>query len=260
MASYLLVLLLYGYNAGGAACRGPEKCGCEADSFCNFDDGNTGFCEPCANFDTIAACYEDGLPKKGEEDCASCCPPHRPTSAPTVTAAPTPAPTTSAPSVSPAPTVTQAPTRFSGPTPWYVYAVLLTVFIAPASVVASAIFLIGCRNTEGRCRLCAAAATVPHVVFMAAWTCWVATFLCSHCSMSIIPMLWIMSAGATFVAICVTFHLVCKQPGDELPFHVAGFEFDSRATSTGDSRRSTAAGEAPVVYEGVVVSAAKDTA
>ena len=71
MASYLLLLLLYSYNAGGAACRGPEKCGCEADSFCNFDDGNTGFCEPCANFDTIAACYEDGLPKKGEEDCAS---------------------------------------------------------------------------------------------------------------------------------------------------------------------------------------------
>ena len=60
-------------------------------------------------------------------------------------------------------------------------------------------------------------------------------------------MLWIMSAGATFVAICVTFHLVCKQPGDELPFHVAGFEFDSRATSTADTRRSTAAGEAPVV-------------
>ena len=78
--------------------------------------------------------------------------------------------------------------------------------------------------------------------------------------MSIIPMLWIMSAGATFVAICVTFHLICKQPGDELPFSVAGFEFDSRATSTSDSRRSAAPGEAPVVYEGVVVSAAKDTA
>ena len=76
--------------------------------------------------------------------------------------------------------------------------------------------------------------------------------------MSIIPMLWLMSAGATFVAIVTTGWLVCKQPGDELPFSVAGFE--SRATSTSDTRRSTAAGEAPVVYEGVVVSAAKDTA
>ena len=253
MASYLLVLLLYSYNAGGAACRGPEKCGCEADSFCNFDDGNTGFCEPCANFDTIAACYEDGLPKKGEEDCASCCPPHRPTSAPTMTAAPTPAPTTSAPSVSPAPTVTQAPTRFSGPTPWYVYAVLLTVFIAPASVVASAIFLICCRNLEGRYRLCAAAASVPHIVVMAAWTCWIATFLCSHCSMSIIPMLWLMSAGATFVAFVVTGWLVCKQPGEELPFSVAGHKFG--ATITSDTRRSTAAGEAPVVSAAEVVVA-----
>ena len=244
MASYLVLLLLYSYIHGaGAACKGPQKCGCEADSFCNFDDGNTGFCEPCANFDTIAACYEDGLPKKGEEDCASCCPPHRPTSAPTMTAAPTPAPSTSAPSVSPAPTVTQAPTRFSGPTPWYVYAVLLTVFIAPASVVASAIFLICCRNLEGRCRLCAAAATVPHIVVMAAWTCWIATFLCSHCSMSIIPMLWLMSAGATFVAIVVTGWLVCKQPGEELPFSVAGYKFG--ATITSDTRRSTAAGEPP---------------
>jgi hypothetical protein len=68
-------------------------------------------------------------------------------------------------------------------------------------------------------------------------------------------MLWLMSAGATFVAICVTGWLVCKQPGEELPFSVAGYKFD--ATITSDTRRSTAAGEAPVVYEGVVVSAAK---
>ena len=222
MASYLLVLLLYSYiSGGGAACRGPEKCGCEADSFCNFDDGNTGFCEPCANFDTIAACYEDGLPKKGEEDCASCCPPHRPTSAPTVTAAPTPAPTTLAPTVSFAPTLTHVPTP--APTAPTNYWVLLTLVVAPASVVASAIFLIGCRNTQGRCRLCAAAATVPHIVAMAAWTCWVATFLCSGCSMSIIPLLWLMSAGATFVAACVTGWLVCKHPAEDepLPTHVS---------------------------------------
>ena len=78
---------------------------------------------------------------------------------------------------------------------------------------------------------------------MAAWTCFVATLMCSGCSMSIIPMLWFMSAGATFVAIFVTGWLVCKQPGEELPFSVAGYKFD--ATITSDTRRSTAAGEPP---------------
>ena len=253
MASYLLLLLLYSYTSGaGAVCRAPSACGCGEDKFCKFDDGDTGTCKSCSYYEKAKHCYDNDLPSAGEVDCEACCFRPSPTSAPTATAAPSAAPTTSAPSVSPAPTVTQAPTRFSGPTPWYVYAVLLTVFIAPASVVASAIFLIGCRNTEGRCRLCAAAATVPHVVAMAAWTCWVATFLCSHCSMSIIPMLWLMSAGATFVAIVVTGWLVCKQPGEELPFSVAGHKFG--ATITSDTRRSTAAGEAPVV------SAAKDTA
>ena len=246
MASYLLVLLLYSYiHGGGAECRAFTTCGCgdwgykEGKAFCDFEEDDGG-CVPCSDYKKAKHCSTDGLPSAGEADCVACC---FATSAPTVTAAPTPAPTTSAPSVSPAPTVTQAPTRFSGPTPWYVYAVLLTVFIAPASVVASAIFLIGCRNTEGRCRLCAAAASVPHIVVMAAWTCWIATFLCSHCSMSIIPMLWLMSAGATFVAIVVTGWLVCKQPGEELPFSVAGYKFD--ATITSDTRRSTAAGEPP---------------
>ena len=245
MASYLLLLLLYSYNAGaGAECRAFTTCGCdrwykEGKAFCDFDkaDGN---CVPCSDYKKAKHCSTDGLPSAGEADCVACC---FATPAPTATPAPSAVPTTSAPSVSPAPTVTQAPTRFSGPTPWYVYAVLLTVFIAPASVVASAIFLICCRNLEGRCRLVAAAATVPHIVVMAAWTCWIATFLCSHCSMSIIPMLWLMSAGATFVAFVVTGWLVCKQPGEELPFSVAGHKFG--ATITSDTRRSTAAGEPP---------------
>ena len=114
------------------------------------------------------------------------------------------------------------PCATSAPTAPTNYWVLLTLVVAPASVVASAIFLIGCRNTEGRCRLCAAAATVPHVVAMAAWTCWVATFLCSGCSMSIIPLLWLMSAGATFVAACVTGWLVCKHPAEDEPLPTHG--------------------------------------
>ena len=249
MASYLLVLLLYSYiHGGGAECRAFTTCGCgdwgykEGKAFCDFeeDDGN---CVPCSDYKKAKHCSTNGLPSAGEADCVACC---FATPAPTATPAPSAAPTTSAPSISPAPTVTHVPTP--APTAPTNYWVLLTLVVAPASVVASAIFLICCRNTEGRYRLCAAAASVPHIVVMAAWTCWIATFLCSHCSMSIIPMLWLMSAGATFVAIVVTGWLVCKQPGEELPFSVAGYKFG--ATITSDTRRSTAAGEAPVVVAG----------
>ncbi len=223
MASYLLVLLLYSYiHGGGAECRAFTTCGCgdrgykEGQAFCDFEEDDGG-CAPCSDYKKAKHCSTDGLPSAGEADCVACC---FATPAPTATPAPSAAPTTSAPSLSPMPTVTHVPTR--APTAPTNYWVLLTLVVAPASVVASAIFLIGCRNTKGRCRLCAAAATVPHIVAMAAWTCWVATFLCSHCSMSIIPLLWLMSAGATFVAACVTGWLVCKHPAEDepLPTHV----------------------------------------
>ena len=229
MASYLLLLLLYSYNAGAGACRAPSACGCGADKFCKFDDGDTGTCKSCSYYEKAKHCYENNLPSAGEIDCEACCFRPSPTSAPTATAAPTPAPTTKAPTLSPAPTVTHVPTRGpSGLNP-EVASTLLTLLIAPASVVASVSSLACCRNAQGRQRLGAAAATVPHVVAIAAWTCWVTYVLgkyaCSGCSMGspLLSLMWLMSAGAAFAALCTTGWLVCKHPAEDepLPTHVS---------------------------------------
>lgn len=50
-------------------------CGCEVDgeTFCNFDYGETGFCESCDDFDSVEHCYNDGLPDAGAEDCHNRC-------------------------------------------------------------------------------------------------------------------------------------------------------------------------------------------
>jgi len=42
-------------------------------SFCNFDYGSTGTCEPCSNFSERDNCFTDGLPLAGEDDCAQRC-------------------------------------------------------------------------------------------------------------------------------------------------------------------------------------------
>ena len=43
--------------------------------------------------------------------------------------------------------------------------------------------------------------------------------------------MWLMSSGAAFAAMVATGWLVCKQPGDELPFRVRGISsFEPRTT------------------------------
>jgi hypothetical protein len=54
----------------GAACPGCEASG---SSFCNFDDGATGFCESCTGFDSSSDCNNDGLPTAGAASCIQYC-------------------------------------------------------------------------------------------------------------------------------------------------------------------------------------------
>ena len=42
-------------------------------SFCNFDFGSTGTCEDCSEFSERDACFDDGLPMAGANDCAQRC-------------------------------------------------------------------------------------------------------------------------------------------------------------------------------------------
>jgi len=50
-------------------------CGCEEDrvSFCNYDYGESGFCESCRDFSNPVECFLDGLPRRGALDCAARC-------------------------------------------------------------------------------------------------------------------------------------------------------------------------------------------
>merc|ERR1719502_199072 len=45
---------------------------CE-DGFCNMDEGDGGFCEPCSFFESQDQCYNDGLPQAGADQCAERC-------------------------------------------------------------------------------------------------------------------------------------------------------------------------------------------
>jgi hypothetical protein len=46
---------------------------CHGKAFCNYDEGDHGFCESCEDFETSTSCFTDGLPHKGAQDCKDVC-------------------------------------------------------------------------------------------------------------------------------------------------------------------------------------------
>ena len=58
-----------------AAANTTGPCGCEAvgGTFCNYDYGDSGFCEPCSSRNTPTDCHSDGLPAAGAADCERWC-------------------------------------------------------------------------------------------------------------------------------------------------------------------------------------------
>jgi len=53
------------YCSSSVACRGS--------AFCNYDEGDHGFCESCKEFETSTSCFTDGLPHKGAQECKDVC-------------------------------------------------------------------------------------------------------------------------------------------------------------------------------------------
>jgi hypothetical protein len=55
--------------------NGSSVCGCEeyGVKFCNYDYGDTGFCEECNSYNTYQDCSETGLPEAGINDCVLNC-------------------------------------------------------------------------------------------------------------------------------------------------------------------------------------------
>lgn len=43
------------------------------EGFCNMDEVDWGWCEPCSFFESREQCYNDGLPQSGADECASTC-------------------------------------------------------------------------------------------------------------------------------------------------------------------------------------------
>jgi len=52
----------------------PYSKDCETGWFCNFDFGETGFCESCGNFPTPNDCIKTGfIDQKGTQECFDVC-------------------------------------------------------------------------------------------------------------------------------------------------------------------------------------------
>merc|ERR1711871_904823 len=52
------------------ACDSNDDCN---GGFCNFDNGDLGFCEPCYHFGSVEECKNSGLPDAGAEACEHRC-------------------------------------------------------------------------------------------------------------------------------------------------------------------------------------------
>jgi hypothetical protein len=58
---------------GGFGSSNRDSCGCFGRTFCNYDYGDTGFCEACFEVVTKEECYTTGLPEKGAVNCELRC-------------------------------------------------------------------------------------------------------------------------------------------------------------------------------------------
>lgn len=60
-----------GMNCNFVYCSEEDMCG--DDNFCNYDGDIEGLCEQCSDVMDSSDCYSDGLPEKGEKECAEIC-------------------------------------------------------------------------------------------------------------------------------------------------------------------------------------------
>ena len=70
MVSYSVNNFAVLFSGVGKSCPGCEENG---QTFCNYDYGDSGNCEPCSSYANEDACRSDGLPAAGEADCIKKC-------------------------------------------------------------------------------------------------------------------------------------------------------------------------------------------
>ena len=101
---------------------------------------------------------------------------------------------------------------------------LLSIIFVAASVVASSIYICACRQARGQCKAAAAAAAFLNVLFIVAWTVYVAVAVTKIEAWSGMWWIFVVDALAAFLAVAVAGDLIlrARAPDEPLPTHEAG--------------------------------------
>ena len=100
---------------------------------------------------------------------------------------------------------------------------LLSFIFVPASVVASSIYICACRQARGQCKVASAAAAVLNVLFIVAWTVYVAVAVTKIEGWSGLWWIFVVDALAAGLAVAVAGYLVLRAsaPDEPVPTHVS---------------------------------------
>ena len=94
---------------------------------------------------------------------------------------------------------------------------LLSFIFVPASVVASSIYICACRQARGQCKVASAAAALLNVLFIVAWTVYVAVAVTKIKGWSGLWWIFVVDALAAGLAVAVAGYLILRARAPDPP-------------------------------------------
>ena len=94
---------------------------------------------------------------------------------------------------------------------------LLSIIFVAASVVASSIYICACRQARGQCKAASAAAAVLNVLFIVAWTVYVAVAVTKIKGWSGLWWIFVVDALAAGLAVAVAGYLILRARAPDPP-------------------------------------------
>ena len=94
---------------------------------------------------------------------------------------------------------------------------LLSFIFVAASVVASSIYICACRQARGQCKVASAAAALLNVLFIVAWTVYVAVAVTKIEGWSGLWWIFVVDALAAFLAVAVAGYLILRARAPDPP-------------------------------------------
>ena len=75
MFLYVVITVIINLAIIVGQCRDSSECRRNGDGFCNFDNGNSGFCESCLDILSNGGSCEDAgfINQRGEHECENIC-------------------------------------------------------------------------------------------------------------------------------------------------------------------------------------------